>query len=300
MGANHARVFASLPDAELIGVVDSDTLTAARVAGACDCRSMDGIEGLIEAGVEAVSVAVPASMHADVAVEVIQRGIDLLVEKPLAEGLEQAQYIVESARSSGAVLMVGHVERFNPAVMKLKECVDQGLLGNIISMSARRVGPYSPRIRGAGIILDLATHDINVMGHLCDGPVQRVFARAGSVLHTREDQASLMLGFKSGATGLIETNWLTPHRVRTLTVVGSEAIAEVDYIGVTLDIYDGAWHRRANVVTQEPLRVELEHFVRCCRERATPLVCGEDGVHAVAVALAATVSAKTGTVQEME
>jgi UDP-N-acetylglucosamine 3-dehydrogenase len=293
MGANHARVYSRMAGVELIGVADADAATAHRVANICDCVGVAGATELFHLGIDAVSIALPTSLHAGAALDAMSRGVHVLVEKPAAGSEAEAGTMAAAADAAGVCLLVGHIERFNPAVQRLKQCVDDGLLGDVISMSARRVGPYSPRIRDVGIILDLATHDINIMTHLCDGPARTVYATAGSVLHTQEDHAIIVLTFDNGATGVIDTNWLTPHKVRTLTVVGARAVAEVDYVGMTLDIFDGDWRRGAKVEKAEPLQRELEHFVSCCRGGRRPLVSGSDGAHAVAVARAAMESTRT-------
>ncbi len=291
MGAKHARVYSQMPGAHLVGVVDKDEATASRVADACRCCAFASPQELAEHEVEAVSIAVPTSQHAEVTLEAISCGIHVLVEKPLAETLSMAERMVAAANEAGVCLMVGHIERFNPAVQKLKACIGEGVLGHVVSMSARRMGPYSPRIQDVGVVLDLAIHDINVMTHLCDEPVRRVYSTSGIVVHTSEDHATLALTFGEKTTGVIEANWLTPQKVRTLMVVGSKAVALLDYIDMTLDIHDDDWHRRVKVEKDEPLRVELEHFVTCCRDGVPPLIDGEGGAHAVAVGLAAVKSA---------
>lgn len=293
MGANHSRVYSRMSGVELVGVVDADGATAAAVAGTCRCAGFGDTADLFHCGVDAISVALPTSLHVDASLDAIAHGVHVLVEKPIAGTVDLAERMTSAADAAGVCLMVGHIERFNPAVRRLKEYIDEGLLGDVISMSARRVGPYSPRSRDVGVILDLATHDINIMSHLSGGPVRTVYATAGSVVHSQEDHAILALTFDNGATGVIDTNWLTPHKVRTLTLVGSKAVAAVDYIDMTIDISDAKWKLSAKIEREEPLRLELEHFVSCCRDGSVPLVSGRDGAHAVAVARAAARSTAT-------
>lgn len=201
----------------------------------------------------------------------------------------------------GVTLMVGHIERFNPAVMRLKELISQGELGKLVTISAKRVGPMAARIRDVGIIIDLGVHDIDVISYLFGEPVRTVYARAGNVVHPAgvEDHALITLGFDEG-TGIVETNWLTPHKTRTLTVVGTVGIAYLDYIEQNLKLYNSDWVKEAKIRRREPLRNEIEHFLECVEEGKNPIVDGKGGLHALKVALLAQQSARTGEVTEVE
>ena len=296
MGRNHARLYSELPGVELAGVSDVNEALAASIARSYGCKSYPDYHDLLGEDLDAVSIVVPTTVHKSVALDAIRKGTNVLVEKPIADTVGNADEMIKAARKKGAKLMVGHVERFNPAITKLKELIDGGLLGKVVSISAKRVGPYNPRIRDVGIVLDLGTHDIDIMSYLYGEKVKEVYASAGAVVHSHEDHAIITLSFDSGASGVIDTNWLTPHKVRTFTVIGSQGIAEVDCIGQTLKIFDQEWIRDAKIEKDEPLKLELVHFIDCVLHDRKPLVSGEDGRHALAVALAAVESAKTGTV----
>lgn len=300
MGKNHARLYFELPGVELIGVADVSETLAASIARSYSCKPYADYHDLLDENLDALSIAVPTTLHKKVALDAIQKGINVLVEKPIADTIENADEIIEAARQKGVKLMVGHVERFNPAVIKLKELIDSGLLGNIVSISAKRVGPYNPRIRDVGIVLDLGTHDIDIMSYLYGEKIKEVYASAGTVVHSHEDHAIITLNFDSGSSGVIDTNWLTPHKVRNLTVIGSKGIAEVDCIEETLRIFDQEWVRDAKIEKEEPLKLELLHFIDCVQNDREPLVSGEEGKHALEVALAAVESARTGKVWEIK
>ena len=300
MGKNHARLYSELFGVELIGVSDVNETLVASVARSYDCKPYADYHDLLGENLDALSIAVPTTLHKNVALDAIQRGINVLVEKPIADTVENADEIIKAALKNGVKLMVGHVERFNPAIIKLKELVGNGLLGNIVSISAKRVGPYNPRIRDVGIILDLGTHDIDIMSYLYGEKVKEVYASAGSVVHSHEDHAIITLNFDSGSSGVIDTNWLTPHKVRNLTVIGSRGIAEVNYIEETLKIFDQEWIRDAKIEKEEPLKLELLHFIDCVQNDREPLVSGEQGKHALEVALAAVESARAGKVCEIK
>jgi UDP-N-acetylglucosamine 3-dehydrogenase len=300
MGKNHARLYSELPNVELIGVADVNEILATSIAQTYGCKPYADYHDLLDGNLDAVSIAVPTTLHNKVALDAIKKGINVLVEKPIADTVENADEIIKAARENRIKLMVGHVERFNPAIIKLKELIDSGLLGDVVSISAKRVGYYDPRIRDVGIIIDLGTHDIDIMSYLYGEGVKEVYASAGSVVHSHEDHAIITLNFGSGSSGVIDTNWLTPHKVRNLTVIGSKGIAEVNYIEETLRIFDQEWIRDAKIEKEEPLKLELMHFIDCVQHDREPLVSGEEGKHALAVALAAVESARTGKVCEIK
>jgi UDP-N-acetylglucosamine 3-dehydrogenase len=300
MGKNHARLYSELLGVELIGVSDLNETVVASVARSYGCKPYVDYQDLLGENLDVLSIVVPTTLHKKVALDAIQKGINVLVEKPIADTVKSADEVIKVARKKGVKLMVGHVERFNPAIIKLKELIDSGVLGKVVSISAKRVGPYNPRIRDVGIVLDLGTHDIDIMSYLYGERIKQVYASAGTVVHSHEDHAIITLNFDSGSSGVIDTNWLTPHKVRNLTVIGSQGIAEVDCIEQTLRIFDQEWVRDAKIEKEEPLKLELLHFIDCVQHDKKPLVSGENGRHALEVALAAVESARTGKVCEIK
>ncbi len=304
MGQHHVRVYSELAKeghVELVGVADPNFERAKELAKRFGTIPYSDHRQLIKENLDAVSIAVPTSLHREIAVELISSGASVLIEKPIADTVENGDAIVKAAEDNGVVLAVGHIERFNPAVLKLKEVIRGGELGRIVTISAKRVGPMAKRIRDVGIIVDLGVHDTDVISFLFGKKVRTVYARAGSVAHPAgvEDHALITLGFDEG-TGIVETNWLTPHKTRTLNVVGTEGIAYLDYIEQSLRIFNHEWIRDAKINKREPLRNELEHFIECVENGKTPIVDGKAGLHALRVALLAQESAKTGKVMEVE
>jgi UDP-N-acetylglucosamine 3-dehydrogenase len=305
MGYHHVRVYSELERqglVELVGVVDVDYERARRVAEEFHTEAYQSHMQLIKAGVEAVSIAVPTSLHRDIALTYLEHGVHVLVEKPIADTVEKALDIIRAAERNNLVLLVGHVERFNPAVQKLKQLVDRGELGSIITLSAKRVGPFTTRIADVGVIVDLAVHDIDVMAYLLGEHPFQVYARARNIRHPSgaEDYALILLSFPGGADGVIETNRLTPYKARKLSIVGTKAIAELDYIEQDLKVYDEDYVKHARVEREEPLRRELLHFINCVRGVEKPLVTGWDGLKALEVAVAALESAAKNTVVKVE
>ena len=303
MGRHHARIYSELSKegkVEFVGVADANLERAKEVASQFKTRAFANYKELVER-VDAVSIAVPTSLHKQVALEFIEHGVNVLVEKPIAESIESAEEIIRAAKKNDVILMVGHVERFNPAVLKLKEILDENLIGKVVTLTAKRVGPLPPQIKDVGVIIDLAVHDIDVMSFLLERNVRKVYARAGSAKNPLEleDYAIIMLDFEN-ATGVVETNWLTPHKVRTLSVVGTEGIAELNYITQKLILYNHEWVKEAKVQFKEPLRNELEHFVECVKKKEKPLVDGEEGLHALMVAIKALESANRDEAIDVE
>ncbi len=171
--------------------------------------------------------------------------------------------------------------------MKLKQIIDSGALGKIVSISTRRVGPYNPRIRDVGVIIDIGVHDIDVISYLYGMEVNEVYAIAGADIHTFEDHAAIVLRYDHEFSGIVETNWLTPHKVRKLTAIGIKGVAYLDYIDQTVELHDGEWIRKAKIEQEEPLKLELTSFVDAISNGHEPDPTGRDGIHALKVAMAA-------------
>jgi UDP-N-acetylglucosamine 3-dehydrogenase len=228
------------------------------------------------------------------------RGIHLLVEKPLAFSLDEARTIIDAAESQGVKLAVGHIERFNPAIVEIKRRLSDQELGRIFQVSARRLSPFPGRVHDVGVTLDLATHDIDVMCHLLDAEVTRVFAETERKAHaTQEDLLSALLRFSNGAIGLLDVNWLTPTKVRQLSVLGEGGMFLADYISQDvywyrnrgeggewdmLTVFRGAWEGdmvKLHFHKQEPLLAELTSFVSCVADDTAPLVGGREGLSAI-------------------
>lgn len=296
MGSNHVRILSEMKGVDLVGVADVNETHAHAVAAEFNTRAFKDFHDLLALAPDAISVVVPTAMHKAVTMECLEAGCHVLVEKPISATVDEGQQMIAKAQKLGRKLMVGHVERFNPAVTIMKEIIEEGTLGEIVSISSKRVGPYCPRITDCGIILDLAPHDIDVISYLYQDRVREVYTIAGKTFHTYEDHATLMLKFRRGNPGVIETSWLPPHRVRKLNIVGTHGVAMLDFLEQRVVVYDKHWSREANVTRKEPLRNELEYFSKLIQNGDQPLVSGEDSLHALAVALTAIESYQAGKV----
>jgi UDP-N-acetylglucosamine 3-dehydrogenase len=192
--------------------------------------------------------------------------------------------MISEAEKNRVNLAVGHIESFNPAVRKLKEIIDKGILGQILIISTRRVGPFVPRIRDVGIVVDSATHDIGVVKYLIGKDPISIFSRVGSLKHTKEDHAIIVLDFV-GTTACIEVNWFTPHKVRTLVATGSEGIAYLDYIEQTVKVHNSHDIEIAEIQKAEPLKLEVEDFLQSVAGGKKPAVDGVEGWAILKIAL---------------
>ena len=297
MGQHHVRVYSHL-ECQLIGVADADIKRAKGIGEAYGVRFYSDYTKLLPQ-VDAVSIAVPTSLHCQIAMDFIKQGVHCLVEKPIASNLDEAEEMVQAAEGNQIRLMVGHIERFNPAVLRLKQLICKGALGELMIISTRRVGPFVSRIRDVGIIVDTATHDIDIARYLVGREPVGVFSKAGRFKHSKEDHAIVILDFGS-ATASIEVNWFTPHKIRSLVATGSEAIAYLDYIKQELVVHNSRNSDVVKVEKAEPLKLELEHFLKCVETGEIPLADGREGLKVLKIALEASSQLpKTGVVVDV-
>jgi UDP-N-acetylglucosamine 3-dehydrogenase len=294
MGRHHARLYHELEAVELVGVADNNEKTAKEIASEYDTEAFTDCEQLLKSDLDAVSIAVFTSLHKDIARKAARYGVHMLIEKPIADSLSSADAILDAARRENLKLMVGHVERFNPVITKLKELIATGELGEILSISCRRVGPNPIRIRDVGIIIDLAVHDIDAISYLYGKRAMNIYAIGGNSFHIEEDYASILLQYEDRKAGFVETNWLTPHKIRKITVTGTEGGAHADYLEQTLEIWKEGSVKEVQIEKREPLRNELEHFLYAVANGEAPSPSGEEGKYALYVALAAIKSYKSG------
>jgi len=291
MGKNHLRVYSEM-NQEIVGISDINIEKGNFLAKKYNTKFFRDYRELLKKDLDAVSIAVPTTLHKKVALDCMEKGINILIEKPIADTLRNALEIKAKAEKEDLKVMVGHIERFNPAIEKIKEMRGAGEMGELVSISAKRVGPYNPRIRDVGIIIDLGVHDIDIISYLYKDKVEYVYASAGSVIHNFEDHASILLKFRNGHAGLIETNWLTPFKIRTLTMVGDRGIASIDYLVPSLKLYNEKEEKYIRIEKKEPLKSELEHFIECIKKNKEPIVSIEDGKNALKIALSAIESYK--------
>jgi UDP-N-acetylglucosamine 3-dehydrogenase len=288
MGCNHARVLAELPNIKLAGVVDPDAKQADFVGRTLGCPTYAELAPLFDAGVDAVTIAAPTHLHREIALACIARGVHVMVEKPIAHSVEEGRDIIAAARQAGVALMIGYVERFNPAVQAIKDALRDE---DILSIGITRVGPFPPRMSNVGVVIDLAVHDIDLISWFTGSEIVDVQPQMSSVKAEREDIALLQFRTASGVLAHINTNWLTPFKARTVHVATRRKYISGDLLTRQVTECfgfqpDGSYSmRHLSVGHSEPLRSELTAFVNAVRTGSRPAVTGEEGIASLEIAI---------------
>jgi len=322
MGRNHLRVWEAAEDVEVVAVADPEPAALARVTAGRQLRTYEDPERMFaEEKLDLVSVVAPTSLHLPVTLAALRAGANVLVEKPIAATREEAVAMIAAAEEAGLMLTVGHIERFNPAIRELRRRLAEGELGRIFQITATRLGPFPARIRDVGVVVDLAPHDLDVMRFLIGSEPIRLYGETERRIHTEhEDLFNGIMKFANGVVGVLDINWLTPMKKRTLTVTGERGMYLVDYISQDLVFYanpdaSGTWvdpdaARRGGAVAsvsegemtrrviqrREPLAVELDEFARAVRSGGPPPVEPRDAMVALLLARMMVESASTGQV----
>jgi UDP-N-acetylglucosamine 3-dehydrogenase len=317
MGMNHLRVLSEFNEKQirLIGVAEASesvlqhAMGRFHIAGYTDYRQM-----VDKMHLDLVAVVAPTNAHFEVASYLLDHGINVLIEKPMTSTIEEAIALIQLARVRDVKIAVGHIERFNPAIVELKRRMMQGELGELFHLHARRLGPFPPRIRDVGVILDLATHDVDIMRYLTNGEVGQAYAETQRRIHTTHEDLLLgVLHFANGVLGVLDINWLTPTKIRELTITGEKGMFLVNYLTQDLYFYENdytstSWDAlrsltgvnegtmtRLRVQKAEPLRLEYEDVIQALSSDSTPAVTGEEGLATLKIIHRLLESAAEGT-----
>jgi predicted dehydrogenase len=286
-GRNHARILSALAGAELVAVVDTNAARAAEVAAACGGRPSADARAIV-GDVDAVTIAVPTGQHVDVALPFIEAGAAVLVEKPMAGTLADADRLIAAAARAGVPLAVGHTERFNPAVEAAR-----GLLTDPRFIEVHRLGTFPDRSLDIDVVFDLMIHDLDVVLSLVRSEVESIEAVGVPVLTGRIDIANARLRFANGCIANLTASRISRDRVRKIRFFQPMAYLSIDYAARKLEVWrlvkgsgpmpsiEGG---EAPVADEEPLRRELADFVEAARTGRAPAVTGEDGRRALALA----------------
>jgi len=297
MGKNHARVNNEL--AALVAVSDVDKTAGKTIARQYGIDYFKDYRELLK-NVDAVTIATPTKYHHKIAEDAIEKGVHVLVEKPITETVEQARSLVERARKEELTLAVGHIERHNPVVTYAKKELENDTFGYPITMVSRRVSSFPTRIRDVGVIHDLAIHDVDVMRYLAASEIRSIYTLGGSTGPTEfESHANILLKFASGVNGFAEVNWVTPMKVRKMYLTCSTHYVEMNYIKQRLtfsssrymdidesDLYQPGLdleQREVSLKKQEPLKNEFKDFLNALNTGKDPLVTGEDAIQVLNV-----------------
>lgn len=293
-GRNHIRVLKEINDVDLVFIADIDVSKAEEVSKRFNVKFFgDYKEALEKCSVDAVTICTPTHTHYEIALDVIKKGIDVLIEKPVTGDLTKILKLSEIAKDENVKVMPGFIERFNPAVNYLKHLIDTGKIGHVITIIAERVSRRPERVKDVGVLYDLGIHDIDVIRYITNQQIKSVYGITGRVQGNYEDYALVLLYLENNITSFINTNWLTPRKIRTLKVTGSEGIITIDYITqeVTIENHEGTF--KPYIEYSEPLKLELQHFVNVIKGEK-PLVTLNDAIVALYVIDSALKSAKTG------
>jgi predicted dehydrogenase len=282
-GRNHLRVLGDMPDAEIAAVVDTDMSRAESAAASFGCAAAASLSTLPE--VDAVIVAVPTVSHAEVGCELLERGIDVLMEKPIAPDLPSARRLADTAARNGRILQVGHLERFNPAVTALAEMVTLPLFFEIHRMSV-----FTRRSLDVDVVLDLMIHDIDIVLSLIGRAPDEIRAAGISILSSKVDIAHVRLAFPGGCVANLTASRVSTERVRKLRLFQPGQYISVDYQRQDGSVFRVSGDKQIgfeplHTAKGEPLRLEVASFLDCVRRRREPLVGAAAAVQALEVSL---------------
>lgn len=287
MGVHHARVYSELPQTELVGVIDLNEARGRVCSDQYGTEFSTDYRTLLEKGVQAVNIAVPTSLHYPLAVEFLNHNVHVLVEKPITVDLIQAKRLVDLSKKKHCILQVGHLERFNPAVRKMRE-----VLGRPVYLEARRISYPTNRNLDVGVVWDLMIHDLDILINLVDSPVVEIHAMGVSVYSDFEDVAQVHLLFKNGVAANLVASRISGEKQRSLNVTEDTGrTLRLDFINQTLSAMRPPNNGKPvspeflAIEKDEPLRLELSHFADCVANHKKPLVSGEDGKRALELAM---------------
>ncbi|MFH1642777.1 MAG: Gfo/Idh/MocA family oxidoreductase [Nanoarchaeota archaeon] len=303
MGRNHARVIHSLKDVNLVAVSDIDKNVAEAVASEFSCKFyFDYKEMLEKEKIDIISIVVPTKMHKEVAIAAIKKNIHVLLEKPIALSETEAGDIITAAKRSNIKLMIGHIERFNPAIIELKKRLENDELGDIYKIDVQRIGPFPSRIDDVGVIIDLAVHDVDIISHLIDSKPISVHAETQQKLHPKcEDSLTTLLRYENGILAILNINYLSPKKIREISIFGKKGMFKVNYLDQDLRFYENRSYNKNKHFTEsfesvsegkeyiiqiskkEPLLSEIEAFIDCVKNDKPSPVDGVTGLKALQI-----------------
>ncbi|MBI1874006.1 MAG: Gfo/Idh/MocA family oxidoreductase [Acidobacteria bacterium] len=299
LGRHHARILSQLADVELVGVVDLNRQRAEEVAVGVGTRAFTDVADVLDR-IDAASIAVPTEAHGAVAIPIVERGIPVLIEKPLARTTDEADGILSGASRVGVLVAVGHTERYNPAVSAARPLITQPRF-----IEVHRLGAFPERNLDIDVVFDLMIHDLDIVLSLVRSEVVAIDAVGVPVLTSKIDIANVRLRFASGCVANLTASRISRDRVRKIRLFQPETYVSIDYGSQELEVWrlvqspgqrPAIQGGRVDVKQDEPLKRELEDFVRSVRNGSSPEVTGQDGRRAVALAEQITARMAEGVV----
>ncbi len=297
MGMNHVRVYTDIPDVEVVSLCDVSEAMRINASKICNSAVLysDYKAMLKNEELDGVSIVVPTKFHKEVALEAIGQGVNILLEKPIAQNSQDASEIAEQLKKKGVKCLVGHIERFNPAVevmkQKLQECI-----GEVYSIRVTRVGASPIRSVENDVVMELAVHDLDVIRYLFNTNIKKVYAlRKNKIVTNFSDITFAILELENGVIVSLDVNWVSPIKKREIIITGEKGMFHLNYINQDLYYYkppqqgsiytkDALFKRKEGEVVKleidkkEPLTVEIEHFIDCIVNNKEPRVSAEDGI----------------------
>ncbi len=283
MGEKHARIYSTFKDANLVGVCDAVRGRREKAADELKTKAYEDYHELI-GKVDGVSISTPTQSHYSIARDFLMNGVHVLVEKTITSHEKEARELIEHARGRELILQVGHVERYNPAVVKLCE-----LVSNPRFIECHRMGPYPGRGTKTNVVKEVMVHDLDVILHLVNSSIKSIDAIGAEVLSKTSDIVNTRIHFSSGCVANITTSRISEEVLRKMRIFQSTSYISLDYINQTIDIFEKGENntirkRSVPVEKKEPLREEIRDFLGCMKYNKKPRVSGEDGLKSLQLA----------------
>ena len=286
LGIHHARIYSQLKDTELVGICDTDTKKAGKVARKYKTQSFADYKDLF-GKVDGVSIVTPTNTHKEIGLAFLERGINVLVEKPISKTLEEADALLDKAREKNLILQVGHIERFNSGIRAIKSIANSPLF-----IECHRLSPFKKRSLDVGVVLDLMIHDIDIILDFVNSKVAKIDALGVKILTDYDDLANVRLQFENGSVCNITASRVANKTMRKIRLFQEDAYISLDYEKQEAWIYrisnQKITRKKITIRKEEPLLAELASFVSCIKENQKPLVSGQEAREALRVALEIT------------
>lgn len=271
MARNHIRCCKEIFDLKIVGVCDTNKFLGFELAQQYNTKFYENYQDLLSTKPDFVSIVTPTSLHYEMTKFFIENNVNVLLEKPVTRTIEEVDMLIELNKQHNVKVMVGHIERFNPTIIKLKEILDNNSIGDIISFTINRVGFYPPQIKDVGILLDIGYHDFD-LSHYLFGNIHSIYSTTKTNFGKHEDCAISVLKFYNGVQGVLEESWCTPYKLRTIKVMGTKGVVSIDLVKMEVLIDTKEWKQEAIIDKKEPLRLEIEHMMDCITNNKDPLI----------------------------
>ena len=300
MGQHHAKAYSAIAEASLVAVCDHNKDRFDRIIKEKDTQYFSSVDDLLASEeIDVVSICLPTSAHFEIAKKCIDYNIAVLVEKPITQTIQQAKELVAYAKEHNVMLTVGHIERFNPAITRVKEWITEGNLGDVQTILCKRYGPFPKQIKDADVLVDVAVHDIDIVQYLINKkPIKSEVNTKRIHCSDRADYGHLMLTFEDSLFVDIFVSWALPYKERVIEIVGDKGVAVVDCIAQTVKVYSVDIEKGDDFVSlplsdqvhldvnrKEPIIEECRSFVHAFRDQKPPFICPEQAVDALSLAL---------------